>query len=167
MDFKLMKIKKPTLINFSSLVFTLVISLIMIKLDTAPFVLIGLIWIAEILFLSLRSKRNFIKIIGVNLSAALFALTLFETYQWFKTGELFINKSKSIENFRSDKFLGFTPVENCKINENKYYKGKLIFNVTYTIDKNGLRIRNNGCILFSVAHLHWDRHNDVCLSGVG
>lgn len=153
---KQIKIKNSNLTRSSFLILSIIASLLILKINTAPYVLLGLIWIVTILFLSFTDKRNFVKIIGINLSAAILAFILYESYLWFKSGEFYIKRStQPFEQYRVDKFLGFAPDKNRRINETKYYKDKLVFNATYSIDKNGLRISPpydefnlKGCVLF-------------------
>lgn len=153
---KHIKIKNPGIIRSSFLILSVIASLLILKISTAPYVFIGLIWIITIIFFSFTDKRNFVRLLGLYLCAVILALTIFESYLWFKSGEFYIKRSaQPFEQYRVDKFLGYAPDKNFKINETKYYKNKLVFNVTYSIDKNGLRIsppydESNlmGCVLF-------------------
>jgi len=121
-----------------------------------PFVFVGFLWIFTILFISLNSRRNSIKLIGIYLSTTILALTIFEGYLWFKSGSFYIdNKTSPDYYYIYDKILGYAPMKGEKIIGTEFYKNKLIFNVTYTIDQNGFRItpsHNNsdvqGCVLF-------------------
>jgi hypothetical protein len=150
-----MKIKKLNLSRSLLFILSTIISLLILKLLTAPFIYIGSIWIATILFICLSSKRNLIKIVGINLTAVVFALTVFEAYLSFKSGEFYLKRDVSSEYYKVDKFLGFAPNKEKKINYNIFYNDKVVFNADYSFDENGLRISppfndldSKGSILF-------------------
>jgi len=150
-----MKIKKLYLSPPLLLILSTIISLLILKFLIAPFIYVGSIWIATILLICLSSKRNLIKIVGINLAAVVFALTVFEAYLSFKSGEFYLKREVSSEYYKVDKFLGFAPNKGRKINYNIFYNDKVVFNADYSFDENGLRIsppfndRNSkGSVLF-------------------
>jgi len=150
------RIKNSNLIRASFVILAIFASFLILKLPTAPYVYIGLIWFVITLFLSLTSNRRFTKALWLHLAAIVIALTLFEAYLWLKTGEFYITDRVSVD-YRStpNDFLGYAPGKGIKISTSKYYRDELIYDVTYTIDENGLRIsppynKSNiaGCVLF-------------------
>ncbi|MGE5444432.1 MAG: hypothetical protein ACM3SR_07500, partial [Ignavibacteriales bacterium] len=102
------------------------------------------------------SSSPSLKALWLNLAAIVIALTLFEGYRWLKSGDYYITERFSNDWHRiPNDFLGYVPGKGIKINTSKYYKDELIYDVTYTIDENGLRIgppynESNlaGCVLF-------------------
>ncbi|MEJ2615282.1 MAG: hypothetical protein P8Z35_09995, partial [Ignavibacteriaceae bacterium] len=121
----------------------------------APYVYIGLIWTATVLIVSLNSKKDLKKLIGIYLAAIILAFTLFEGYLWLKSNQLYITDKITPDYYRVDRFLGYAPKKGIQISETKYYKDKLIFRAKYLFDENGLRISPpfvvsevKGCVLF-------------------
>ncbi len=152
-----MNLKSSNLIRSCFVIAAFVISLIILKASTAPYVYIyiGLIWFVITLVLSIMSKRPSIKPLWFNVSVVIIALTLFEAYLWSKSDEFYIATRVSGNRNTTHDFLGYAPVKGSKTNESKQYKDELIYDVTYTIDENGLRMSPpyeesnvTGCVLF-------------------
>lgn len=127
------------LFRFIIIIISVIVTLLVLEIPTAPYVYIGLIWIITILFLSLNSKRNFVKLLGINLSAVILALTIFEAYIWFERGEFFVTVHNTLPH-KIDNVLGYAPKKEQKVTETGFYKDKLIWDATITINENGLRI---------------------------
>jgi hypothetical protein len=152
-------IKHSNVIRASCVVLAIIISLLMIRFFKAPYIYVGLLWFAMTLFLSLTSSSSSIKALWFNLGAVVIALTIFEAYLWLKNGEFYITERVSNRQYFStpNDFLGYTPRVSTMITASEYYKDDLIYDVTYRIDENGLRIgppynKSNlvGCTLFFV-----------------
>jgi len=136
-------------------ILALSLSMLYFLIPAAPYVYIGFHWIAVLLFFLFSSKRDFIKITVINLSAVILCLTLFEAYLWFRSGEIYITRKVSPGYYELNKYLGYVPVKDGRIRETKYYKDDKIFDVVYSFDQNRLRVsppsrtqNPKGCILF-------------------
>ena len=148
-------IKNSNLVSAIIIAISIIGSFLTLLIPKAPYVYIGLIWTAAVLFISLKSKKGFIKLIGIYLAVIILAFTLFEGYLWLKSNQLYITDKITPDYYRVDKFLGYAPKKGIKIFEKKYYKDELVFDAKYSFDENGLRISPpfvesdvKGCILF-------------------
>ena len=100
--------------------------------------------------------NNLKKAIYFNFSLIILTAGFFELYLYFK------GNAYKFEGINTDKYavvdedLGYVPVPNAKVNSaKKYFRNKLIYDVTYSIDKNGLRLgpptndyTNGDCVVF-------------------
>jgi hypothetical protein len=150
-------IKHSNVIRASFAILATITSLLMLKFCIAPYIYVGLIWFFITLFLSLTSSTTSIKALWFNLGAIVIALTIFEAYLWLKDGEFYITDRFSTDYLSTpNDVLGYAPLKGIKTTASKYYKDKLIYDVTYTIDENGLRIappynndtNRSACVLF-------------------
>ena len=127
------------------------LSLLIIKLEflSAPFVLLPALWFVLFLIATITEKKQSVKVILFNISAIILILGLFEFYFWRVT----VNKltysqpadsphrieGKLYDNTEDD-ILGYGLVKNTTRTVTSYYNDEVIYEATYTIDKNGLRI---------------------------
>jgi hypothetical protein len=129
--------------------FFLSIILIKLKSFSAPFVLISTLWFALFLIASITEKKLSIKIILFNMAAIILIFGFFELYFWrVAIYKLTYHQSAAdpyrIEGIKydpvEDDILGYALRKNSSRTVKYYYNDKVIYNVKYTIDKNGLRI---------------------------
>ncbi len=142
-------------------IFTIIVTFLCLRYISSPYIWIGLTLFFLILYFSIISHRKALKVILVNLSAVILAFTIFEAFVGLKT----VQETKTVYNekskynkplTKSSDFFGYAPNKNNKVTVSKYFKDKLIYEVTYNIDGNGLResqdpISSNfpdGCVLF-------------------
>ena len=120
----------------------IVISLASLKIFTAPYIWISLCWFLFFLYSSLSSRRSFVKALCFNIGIVILAFGFYEAYL------LLNNPAKYRFEYNSTKgqwwstyhdFLGKIPVKDNIIHAKKYYGNKLIYDVNYTIDPQGLR----------------------------
>jgi hypothetical protein len=137
-------------------VFAAVLSLIILKHFSSPYIWMALIWV--ITFLSAwvlipRSKPLWIGL--VILTGGLGSIE-----GWFWIADRWVIKDVSSEgtfNWVSHDILGYVAAKGVSQTEAKYYRGEKIYDVIYTMDANGLRISppysppakgNKRCMLF-------------------
>ena len=132
----------------------LLISLLSLKFFptffSAPFVLIALLWFSVSLYAALFSKKSAIRTVLINLALIILCLSLFETYFWLQpkpqSHEEGVRTSVAHSNpeaktfTRPDNILGYAPHRDNKTSVTKYWEDEVIFDATYTIDSDGLRL---------------------------
>lgn len=127
-----------------ALIITLLLSYFFLGLDgsLAPFVWLGLAWFVFIVFHIWRANSNALKIILINAAAVIVTITSFETYLWL-TKKMPDTRFEGVyENYYQIKHpvLGYAPHKSIVRESARKYKGdQLIYDVQYTINKNGLR----------------------------
>jgi len=151
------KIKNKKLI-LSIIIFdiTIAVSLCSLLFFTAPFVWIGFACFGMFVTFAIIHNHNFLRPLFVNMSVAILTLSLFETYFFMITpnNDYKNTGSYAVSYFKSDDLLGYAPQKNVKVTSTKYFQDECLYDVVYTIDKNGLRKtpdnQNNAdsCIVF-------------------
>lgn len=138
------KNKMKLILSILFICLAMIFSFISLEHFVAPFVWLGLGWLAVALYFLIISKRK-VKLIFLNIIVLLFTLSGFEAFLWLRSlkftsdfrheGDLY----KKDYYFRTHDFLGYAPNINTKANSKKYFGNQLLFDVDYTIDANGLR----------------------------
>ncbi|HKC92755.1 MAG TPA: hypothetical protein VKB81_01915 [Nitrospira sp.] len=123
---------------------TIVILLIASVLFIARTSLIPYLWIAiaAVIMLSYAaviSKREGFRALWVNLAIIVFTFGAIEGYFWTQ-GPLERQMEYSEEFFVADDVLGYKPAEDKRIGHRSYGGDRLLYEVTYTLDNQGLRI---------------------------
>jgi hypothetical protein len=127
------------------------LSLLIIKLKflSAPFVLLPALWFILFLIASITEKKQAMKVLLFNIAAIMLVLGLFEFYFWRVTVNKLTYTQTADSTYRiegkkydntEDDILGYGLKKNTTRRVTSYYNDEVIFDVTYTIDKNGLRI---------------------------
>ena len=127
------------------------LSLLIIKLKflSAPFVLLPALWFILFLIASITEKKQVLKVVLFNISAIILILGLFEFYFWRVTVNKLTHTQTPDSTYRiegkkydntEDDILGYGLKKNTTRRVTSYYNDEVVFDVTYTIDKNGLRI---------------------------
>jgi len=120
---------------------------------------LGLLGLSTLLVaLACILKSRTIRIGVIQLAAVICAIGLFEGYLLILARP--VDDGTRIEGSAAEGFtdaddqLGYVPHRNVRVTARKFYKSDLIYDVTYTIGANGLRITppaphaNRGCVLF-------------------
>jgi hypothetical protein len=138
-----------------SFILATLLTLIALKYLPFPYLWISLCWFSCFVFFTLMTKKSSHKPIWFNFAFLFIVFGFIEAFSWVSL----TNSVKSIRQeegyFSSDEILGYAPTKG-KIVHSIAYKGKeILYNVTYTIGDNGLRIspppelaNNNQCIVF-------------------
>lgn len=126
------------------------------KFFTSPFIWIFLSWFLLSSFIVVISLHSKIKVVLIYTSVSFFSLGLFETYLTISnqaTDKSDVTLSPGY--YQNDDLLGYRPAPNFKANAKKMHGKKLVYDVKYTIESNGLRKsppfnggENAPCILF-------------------
>ncbi len=142
---------------FLLFLFGVAVSMMSLRHLAAPYVWISLYFFLFFLYGSIVSTKSTVKLVCLNLWFIVILLGSFEVYFW--TSQLFndkehfegpYNQGYSVNN----DFLGYAPTKDKAFTAIKYYEEKQLYNVTYTIDDDGLRIsppfnkENGKCVLF-------------------
>jgi len=153
-----MKRNKIFIINTILIILFCFLAIILINISDMPIIWLGFSAALITIYKTIKSQKT-IKAIWLNISVFILCVTFFETFLHIKE---FIqplpNKSSFIygdQYFVSHEALGYAPKKNMQTQSKRYENKKLAYNVTYTIDKKGLRIsplteKNtfNKCVLF-------------------
>jgi hypothetical protein len=122
-----------------------------------PFLWSLLLWTAAAFTAALWVRKSWLKVVLVNLAAALLALSGYEAYLWqreIRSDPTRLQGTYTTEYFMGDDLLGYGPAKAQTATSEKYYNDDLIYSVRYTIDETGLRISpatvkpELGCALF-------------------
>lgn len=127
-----------------------------------PWILIAVCWLSLFLILTLITDKKLDRIIWFNLGFAAFLLGALEVRSYFSLKEIEKEQSKYThvgerrkEFFIADEILGYSPLKGKIITAKKFYENQLLYDVTYTIGSDGLRITppgkshpDNECIVF-------------------
>ncbi len=119
------------------------------KLIFAPFVLILSLWFLLFLIASSTETKRSIKVVFLNMALIMLIFGCFELYFW----RVAVNKltyrqpTASLHKIEGKKFdtvrnavLGYALRKNSSRTVTGYYNNEIIYKVTYTVDKNGLRV---------------------------
>ena len=108
-----------------------------------PYGWISFIAFGVLLYVGISSKIVLLKVAYFNIAALVLTLGVFEIYLWaIRDAEDLSRFEGSITQryYVSDPLLGYGPAKNVAVSARKYHGIELIYNVTYTIDSNGLRV---------------------------
>jgi len=134
------------------------VSLISLEYFGAPWVWVFLALSVLSLLLIKRATGQNLKAVFLNLAVILLTLTVVEAYlhrSYFRGITPAISEKMNSEKyFDSDQLLGYGPVKGAKRNIVRHMGDELIYDATYTIAKNGLRLTPSSnelakkCLLF-------------------
>lgn len=106
----------------------------------APFVVFFLVASAWAIAIALLSRSEVIRNGALLCGSALFSMAIVETCMYFvNRSQIIITRTIPVEWRRNETGIGSSPVPNTTIVFKESLGGRLIGNVTYTIDANGLR----------------------------
>lgn len=114
-----------------------VLSAIALKFLPDPFLWIGWSWSSALLAGACKSKGSNTRVVFFNIAALTVLLSGTETYFTFHTPVL---RVYSDGYFLPDDVLGTAPARGMVGHSTEYEHGKLAYDVTYTIDSDGLRV---------------------------
>jgi hypothetical protein len=142
---------------------TTLTSLISLEFFIIPFAWIFLLWFLVFFYAARTSKKGgSAQLIYFNISLVLLILGIYELYLGSKEIERYAitesNRNRAgnpILWYTENDILGYAPKKNITVHTTKKFFNELVFDVVYTLDKNGLRVtspskENNQkeCILF-------------------
>ena len=135
---------------------TLALSAICVKYAYAPFIWVLLIWTTTASYLAWRATRASLRAVLINLAAVFATVAAIESYAYFSiTSDSAIGRSYSAGYRGRDDVLGTAPARGVVGRSTLIYRGRLIYDTTYTIGPDGLRIEPpvaadaaQGCVLF-------------------
>lgn len=117
-----------------------VASAILQKNAVPPYVWIWSLWFLIFLTLFLSGARPFRRVVWFNVAFLFLALSVTEAYLTTRWHE-FHSQQEQTSNLSTDhEVLGYAPKNNFRVQARSYFDEKLVFDVTYTTDENGLRI---------------------------
>ncbi|HEV3114742.1 MAG TPA: hypothetical protein VGY99_30010 [Candidatus Binataceae bacterium] len=106
----------------------------------APFVIYFLVAGAWAIIIAVLSRREFLRKAALLCGSALFCLAVVETYVYYTTKSQVIITRTTQQAWRRDTMgFGDFPVPNMAIEFKQFLNGRMIGDVTYRIDANGLR----------------------------
>lgn len=136
-------------------------SLISLRYFPLPYIWISLILFTVSAYVAVTQKRPLVKLLSFNLGVFILIFGSLEAYLW--TSQALSDKERFEGDYNdytkgyvvSDEVLGYAPGKGKAFTSIKFLGEKEIYNVTYTIDKNGLRVAppynnkgNSECVLF-------------------
>jgi hypothetical protein len=137
-------------------VFAAVISFASLKYFSIPFIWIALAWLGAFVCGLVLFPRA--KVVWVGLAIVTCTLAGLEGLFWVSEHWAFKDiRSEGTMKWVSDDVLGYVAPKGVALTEAKYYRGKKLYDVVYTMDANGLRISsppqygakgNRGCVMF-------------------
>jgi len=150
----------------------LLISMISLWFFIVPYAWICFVWCIAFLYAFKNTKNSKVKVICFNVSVVLILFGILEMYlhsqdedirQIIKRRNTLREERRNEEGvllkrgtlyYHNNDILGYGPMKNQTISWKRYSGNDLIFDVSYTIDSNGLRVSPpyregaNGCIVF-------------------
>lgn len=139
---------------FSSFVFCCLLSFIYLKYFAEPWIWICITASAILIALAFAVKNNYAKILLFNLAAFPIALFLAEVYLYIDSGGATRTLTRMSNYSKKDEILGYAPVPSIQKNVKSMQGDEVIYDVTYTINANGLRhtpssdSSSKSCLLF-------------------
>lgn len=133
-----------------------VFSIIFLKYLPLPYVWMSIWWLFSFGYLTAKSKNWIQKHVWFNLGFIVLVCGALEVYSYWSHEGLEIQTTHEggyIQGyFTPNNILGYGPSKDKTVTSRKYNKQQLIYDVSYTIDSNGLRItppsHNDHCVLF-------------------
>lgn len=133
-----------------------IVSIAALKGFAIPYVWIALVWASVMLCGWVLVPRA--KTAWISLTVLLSVLAALEGFFWASEHWVFKDiRSEGTFTWASDPLLGYTAPKGVALTEAKFYRGKKLYDVVYTMDANGLRIASPNvqsygaatpCILF-------------------
>ena len=118
----------------------------------------GLAYCCLLAWLAITAGSETLRAIFFNLAFVFLALAVAEGYLAFKQKTSFHREGGYVERYydkTSSRILGYRPRKNTVVDSRKYFNDELVYDVTYSIDANGLRVSppitpgsGERCILF-------------------
>ena len=140
----------------SIIILSLGITALTLKFIPAPYVWISLTWFIVIMYQAILANKTSMRAVWVNLACLILALGIFEGYLYLQRDNFRFEDIYTDKYYKKDSVFGVAPLENSRVvSGRKYFKNNLLYDVSYTIDENGMRIgpptndRTNGeCVIF-------------------
>ena len=128
------------------------ISIAAIANFASPFIWIYLLWCASLTICYKTAQKTNLKVFIVILSCNIVLLLGLETYGLIKEARAPPGIIFSEDLHAANEALGHASIKNISVQSSKSYDGETLYDVTYTIGENGLRIAppivSEQCILF-------------------
>ena len=132
------------------------LAVIILEICPAPYVWISIIWFIIIMYYVILANKTSMRAVWVNLAFVILALGIFEVYLYIQEDNYRFEDIYTDKYSKADTLFGNAPLPNARVvSGRKYYKNNLLYDVSYTIDENGMRIgpptndRTNGeCVIF-------------------
>lgn len=119
------------------LVSAILLSAFCLNSVSVPFVWLGWGWTLAFLLGTLHFKKSLVRAVLFNVAVLLAVLASGETYLTFQKYD---HPIYSEPYFVIDDVLGTSPIKGIKAQASRFDDGKLLYNVTYSIDSTGLRV---------------------------
>lgn len=133
------RVPRP-LARFSVALLGAVVTAASFTASVVPFAWCWAAWCLVLLYFGITAKSSIIKVVLINLSAAVLALGLAEWYAWYITPKKTNSYCCNDAYFIRDDDLGMVPRKNFTATHVKTINSIPIYRTAYTIDANGLRI---------------------------
>jgi hypothetical protein len=153
------RLKPPWL--FILVLIAAALSSLYFKYFSAPFIWGAATWSFVMIFGVISSSKSLVKAIFLNIGVVIIVLGCYEAYLYKATENNnisieYISKEGHSKSFNeTHELFGYAPVKNSKVTARSFSTDKVIFEVTYTINSQGLRIgphtnnyENDRCVLF-------------------
>jgi hypothetical protein len=114
-----------------------VISGLCLKVRTAPFVWFWLVWACALVAMLFCVRDSWPRALFFNAAIVTLLLAAIEAYYCLVEREL---PTYSTEFYTKDELLGWAPRKSTRTRTTRYHHGRLLFDVAYTSDANGLRV---------------------------
>lgn len=126
-----------------------------LKNSAAPFVWIGVVWAAALIWTAWVSTRVWIQAVAVNLAILLLSLTGFEFYLFWGHRQGETAQHTTVPYVAADPVLGVAGKRNVVTRVTRTHQGGIDYDVTYRLDAHGLRATREpstgpvqGCMVF-------------------
>jgi hypothetical protein len=135
----------------------LLFSFASLKLFFVPYVWICLSWVVVCLYVTMHARSTLTEVVAVSLAAVLLVWGSFEGFLYAQAGEVRRDEIRNqdgeiVIKTMEHEILGWAPVKSQVVDWRRYYGNTLLFDVTHTVDDNGLRISPEStapeCLLF-------------------
>lgn len=110
---------------------------------TLPSILWLLVLASALFMIALASKKSWLQVVAVNLSAAILAVSIYEFHlaRSISSGDGTRIEGSILEDFiRPDEMLGYRPRAGLRVSASKWLGDKVIYDVFYTINEHGFRV---------------------------
>ena len=125
--------------DFMLLVAALFLTSVVLYYFPRPYIYFSILWAIVCLAASIMAGRSWAKALWINLAVVVFTFGAMEAYFWAQE-PLERQMDYSEEFFISDDVLGYKPTPEKRIEHRSYGGNRLLYDVTYTLDDQGLRI---------------------------
>ena len=130
------------------------VSIAVLQFVTAPYVWISFLWSALLLYATISGTKRSLKIASYSMSIFILTLGVGEGYLWLKQDDEDLRRYEGEKYQMKDNLLGYALQPGRSVSQRRYYDEELLFDVTYTIGSNGLRVspplqqESAECVLF-------------------